>query len=251
MTDTLVVLPTYNEIDNLRGVVERILAATARADILVVDDNSPDGTGALADALAAEHGRVRVMHRVRKSGLGDAYRAGFTEGLHRGYDFLVEMDADGSHRPEQLPALIDGAENADVVLGSRWIAGGGAPNWSLRRSLLSRGGSIYARIALGLSIRDATGGFRVFRAGALQRLGYADVASQGYCFQIEMVWRAVAAGLRVKELPIQFAEREHGTSKMTLNIVTEAIARVTLWGITGLPNRVRRSVALSGRLSGS
>ena len=251
MNETVVVIPTYNEIDNLEGVVRRILAQPAGVDILIVDDNSPDGTGRLADALSVDDARVHVMHRTTKSGLGDAYRAGFAWGLANGYDRLVEMDGDGSHQPEYLPRLLAGTDIADVVLGSRWIAGGGAPNWSFRRSLLSRAGSLYARFALGLPLRDITGGYRVFTAEALRRLGYRRVASQGYCFQVEMAWRARAADLRILELPIEFAERESGTSKMTMGIVIEAVARVTLWGIAGLPGRVRRTVPLTGRLSDS
>ncbi|MCU1471542.1 MAG: glycosyltransferase [Glaciihabitans sp.] len=243
MDDVLVILPTYNEIDNLGPMVHRILGATHRADILVVDDNSPDGTGDLADALAEASDRIFVLHRTVKSGLGDAYRAGFAWGLERDYDLLVEMDADGSHQPEQLPDLLAGAERADVVLGSRWVDGGGAPNWAFRRALLSRAGSLYARIALGLPMRDLTGGYRVFRADALRALDYQSVEAQGYCFQIEMVMHAVRAGLRVVEVPIVFAERTSGVSKMSGNIVSEAILRVTIWGIIGMPDRVRRAIA--------
>jgi dolichol-phosphate mannosyltransferase len=251
MNRALVVIPTYNEVENLEDVVHRIVVSAPDVDILVVDDDSPDGTGALADALAEASPRLRVLHRAQKSGLGDAYRAGFAWGLARGYELLIEMDGDGSHRPEHLPELIAGAKTADVVLGSRWIAGGGAPNWSFRRTLLSRAGSLYARWALGLPLRDVTGGFRVFRAEALRRIDYSQVASQGYCFQVEMAWRAASAGLSIVELPIRFEERVFGASKMSLGIVAEAIARVTLWGITGLPKRVRRSVPLRGRLSDS
>jgi dolichol-phosphate mannosyltransferase len=248
MNDVLVVIPTYNEIDNLAGVVDRILRAVPRADILVVDDNSPDGTGRLADELAAASGRVRVIHRKVKSGLGDAYRAGFAWGLAHDYAFLVEMDGDGSHQPEQLPALVAAADRADVVLGSRWTPGGSAPNWALRRILLSRAGSFYARLALGLTPLDATGGYRVYAASALRTIDYATVESQGYCFQIEMLWRASEASLRIVEVPIQFAERASGVSKMSSAIVLEAVVRVTQWGAANLPNRVRRSLR---RRSGS
>lgn len=241
MNDVLVILPTYNEIDNLGSMVSRILDAVPGADILVVDDNSPDGTGRLADAIAEGSDRVAVLHRTAKSGLGDAYRAGFAWGIDREYALLVEMDADGSHQPEQLPRLLAAAERSDVVLGSRWVAGGGAPGWAFRRAILSRAGSLYARIALGLGVKDVTGGYRVFRRSALVAIDYESVEAQGYCFQIEMLWRVVRAGLTVSEVPITFVERAAGVSKMSGNIVTEAIARVTVWGILGLPERVRRA----------
>jgi dolichol-phosphate mannosyltransferase len=250
MNDALVIIPTYNELDNLEGVVDRVLMAAPGVDVLIVDDNSPDGTGELADDISETFHRVHVLHRTRKSGLGDAYRAGFAWGLARGYGALVEMDGDGSHRPEHLPELLEAAETADVVLGSRWVAGGGAPNWSFRRTLLSRLGSFYARTALRLPIRDVTGGYRVFSADALRRIDYAQVVSQGYCFQVEMAWRADAAGLTIVERPIRFEERESGVSKMSLRIVIEAVARVTLWTVTGLPTRVRRRVLLQEQLSG-
>jgi dolichol-phosphate mannosyltransferase len=237
----LVVIPTYNEIDNLAQLTRRTLSANADVDILVVDDNSPDGTGRLADELSQASDRISVLHRPGKSGIGNAYRAGFEWGLRAGYDFLVEMDGDGSHRPEQLPALLDGAHTADLVLGSRWVAGGGAPNWAIRRQLLSRAGSFYARVALALPFRDVTGGYRVFRASGLNALGYQTVEAQGYCFQIEMLWRARRAGLTIVEVPIDFAERLSGSSKMSLAIVVEAISRVTLWGLGDLPRRLGRS----------
>jgi dolichol-phosphate mannosyltransferase len=242
MDRVLVVIPTYNEIDNLAEITRRILSANDEVDILVVDDNSPDGTGRLADELSLADGRISVLHRPGKSGLGNAYRAGFSWGLRAGYEFLVEMDGDGSHRPEQLPALLEGARNADVVLGSRWVDGGGAPNWAIRRQLLSRAGSLYARVALALPFRDVTGGYRVFRASALNALGYQTVEAQGYCFQIEMLWRARQANLQIVEVPIDFAERLSGSSKMSLRIVIEAISRVTIWGVGDLPHRLRRPV---------
>jgi dolichol-phosphate mannosyltransferase len=240
MSDTLVIIPTYNEVDNLTAITDRVLAATDRADILIVDDNSPDGTGELADRLSVASARLHVLHRETKSGLGDAYRAGFAWGLERDYAVLVEMDGDGSHRPEQLPDLLAAIDATDVVVGSRWVTGGGAPNWALRRSLLSRAGSLYARIALGLPYRDVTGGYRAYRANALVALDYKAVRAQGYCFQIEMLWRASEAGLSIREIPIQFAERTAGVSKMNMSIVTEAIGRVTLWGIANLPSRIGR-----------
>jgi dolichol-phosphate mannosyltransferase len=237
----LVVIPTYNEIDNLAEIAQRVLAASDDVDILVVDDNSPDGTGRLADELAAANSHISVLHRPGKSGLGNAYRAGFDWGLRQGYEFLVEMDGDGSHRPEQLPALLEGIRDADVVIGSRWVAGGGAPIWAFRRRLLSRSGSLYARVALGLPFADITGGYRVFRAAALGAIDYNGVKAQGYCFQIEMLWRAQRAGLVIREVPINFAERLAGESKMDASIVVEAMARVTVWGVTNLP---RRAVSL-------
>jgi dolichol-phosphate mannosyltransferase len=242
MADILVIIPTYNEVENLEAITSRVLAATNRADILVVDDNSPDGTGDLADRLSANEPRISVLHRSQKSGIGDAYRAGFAWGLERDYSALVEMDGDGSHRPEQLPELIAAVDEVDVVVGSRWVDGGGAPNWDVRRSLLSRSGSLYARWALGLGYRDITGGFRVYRANALVALGFQTVRAQGYCFQIEMLWRASEAGLQIREVPIQFAERTAGESKMNLSIVVEAVSRVTLWGIAHLPRRLARLV---------
>jgi dolichol-phosphate mannosyltransferase len=248
-TTVLVIIPTYNEIDNLATITRRVLAATEDVDILVVDDNSPDGTGVLADALAAASDRIFVLHRPTKSGIGNAYRAGFGWGLRAGYDLLVEMDGDGSHRPEQLPSLLAAARDADVVLGSRWVAGGGAPNWALRRRLLSRAGSLYARVALGLPFRDITGGYRVFRARALTELGYQSVEAQGYCFQIEMLWRAREAGLRIVESPIEFAERLSGTSKMSTAIVIEAVTRVTIWAIGDLPRRISGTAELRRRNS--
>ncbi len=237
-TSTLVVIPTYNERENLPLMVARVLRNNPGVDILVVDDNSPDGTGAVASALASSHDRVHVLHRAGKEGLGAAYRAGFDWGLDAGFDRLVEMDADGSHRPEELPRLLAALDTADIVLGSRWTPGGAVENWPLRRRMLSRGGSLYARIALGLPVRDVTGGYRAFTADALRTIRYRSVTSQGYCFQIDMLWRAYKAGLRVSEVPITFVERVHGVSKMSSGIVREAIGRVTVWGLKGLPARV-------------
>lgn len=236
---TLVVVPTYNERENIAEIIARVLRSAPGVDVLVVDDNSPDGTGAMASALASGHDRINVLHRAGKEGLGAAYRAGFAWGLERGYERLVEMDADGSHQPEQLERLLSALDDADVVLGSRWVRGGSVVNWPLKRMLLSQGGSLYARIALGLPVRDITGGFRAFTADALREIGYQDVLSQGYCFQIDMLWKAYSAGLRISEVPITFVERVHGESKMSSGIVKEAILRVTLWGLQGLPARLR------------
>ena len=227
----LVVVPTYDERPNLEPVVARVRAAVPTADVLVVDDASPDGTGEIADRLAAEDGQVHVLHRVGKQGLGSAYLAGFGWGLERGYDVLVEMDADGSHQPEQLPDLLAALPDADLVLGSRWVPGGSVVNWPRSRELLSRGGNTYVRVALGLRLRDATGGFRAFRRETLDKLDLDAVASQGYCFQVDLARRAVSQGLRVVEVPIEFVEREHGVSKMSGSIVREALWRVTVWGL--------------------
>ena len=227
----LVVVPTYDERLNLEPVVARVRSAVPHADVLVVDDASPDGTGEVADRLAAEDGQVHVLHRVGKQGLGSAYLAGFGWGLQRGYDVLVEMDADGSHQPEQLPDLLAALADADLVLGSRWVPGGSVVNWPRSRELLSRGGNTYVRVALGLRLRDATGGFRAFRRETLDKLDLDAVASQGYCFQVDLARRAVSQGLRVVEVPIEFVEREHGVSKMSGAIVREALWRVTVWGL--------------------
>ena len=231
MTGTLVIIPTYNEIENLQPIVARVRAAVPAAHVLVVDDDSPDGTGALAEALAGADDAVRALHRAGKDGLGRAYLAGFAWGTARGYDFLVELDADGSHHPEALPEMLELAARHDVVLGSRWVAGGRVENWPLRRRLLSRGGNLYARLALGISVRDATGGFRVYRASALGRLDLDEVESHGYCFQLDLLWRALQAGLHVVEVPITFTERVHGESKMGGDIVRESLLKVTAWGL--------------------
>jgi dolichol-phosphate mannosyltransferase len=227
----LVIVPTYNEASNVRTTVERVRTAVPAADVLVVDDNSPDGTGQIADRLAELDEHVHVLHRPGKAGLGAAYVAGFRWGLDRDHDVLVEMDADGSHQPEELPRLLAALEGADLVLGSRYVPGGRVVNWSRHREMLSRGGNVYARLALGVPMRDATGGYRAFRADALRRLDLYDVASQGYCFQVDLVWRAVQSGLRVVEVPITFIERVEGTSKMSSAIVFEALVKVTGWGV--------------------
>jgi dolichol-phosphate mannosyltransferase len=243
---TLVIIPTYDERENVGSIVGRVRASVPDADVLIVDDNSPDGTGELADALAATDASVHVLHRTGKDGLGAAYRAGMQWALDAGYEVVVEMDADGSHQPEQLPRLLEAVRSpelptgADVVLGSRWVDGGGVVNWPARRRLISRGGSTYSRLALGLPIRDVTGGYRAFTADALRRLHFDRTESQGYCFQIDMTRRAYDAGLRIVEVPITFVERERGASKMGGGIVVEAMLRVTLWGLTGLPRRFRR-----------
>lgn len=249
---TLVIIPTYDERDNLEWIVLRVRESVADASVLVVDDNSPDGTGVLADALAASDEAVHVLHRVGKEGLGAAYRDGMRWGLGHGFDVIVEMDADGSHQPEQLPRLLERLAFADVVVGSRWVPGGGVVNWPIERKILSRGGSRYARFALGVPVRDVTGGYRAFTADALRRIDLDAVLSQGYCFQIDMIWHAAVAGLKIAEVPITFVERERGVSKMSGAIVAEAMLRVTGWAIMSLPERMRRAalahrIAVSGR----
>lgn len=226
----LVIIPTYNESESLPGVLERLRRAVPDAHILVADDNSPDGTGDLADALAAQDDHVHVLHRAGKEGLGKAYLAGFAWALERGYDVIVEMDADGSHRPEELPRLLAQIPHADVVLGSRWVPGGSVVNWPASRRVLSQGGSLYTRLALGIPTRDATGGYRAYRASALRSLDLDTVESNGYCFQIDLLWRALQRGLVVREVPITFVEREAGTSKMSGRIVREALVNVGRWG---------------------
>jgi dolichol-phosphate mannosyltransferase len=228
---TLVVIPTYNEIENLSIIVDRTLRAVPSVDVLVVDDSSPDGTGRLADDLSRTDARVHVLHRTSKDGLGAAYLAGFAWALERAYTAVVEMDADGSHQPEQLPRLLAALEWSDLVIGSRWVSGGSVENWPRRREILSRGGNAYARLMLGTDVRDATGGFRAFRAETLLRLGLDDVDSQGYCFQVDLARRTLQAGLTVTEVPIRFVERVRGTSKMSGAIVREAMWRVTVWGL--------------------
>lgn len=227
----LVIIPTYNEIENLPLILGRVRGAVPGADILIADDSSPDGTGDLADQIATTDSHLHVLHRPGKMGLGAAYLDGFAWGLSRSYDVLVEMDADGSHPPEQLPDLLERiASGADLVLGSRWVKGGTVVNWPRSRELLSRSANVYTRLVLGLRLGDATGGFRAFRSTALEKLELNEVISQGYCFQIDLALRAVRRGLRVDEVPITFVEREHGVSKMSRTIVLEALWRVTRWG---------------------
>jgi dolichol-phosphate mannosyltransferase len=243
----LVIVPTYNELENLERILDRLRAAVPVAHALVVDDASPDGTGQLADKLAAADPRVHVLHRPAKGGLGPAYIAGFRWGRERGFDVLVEMDADGSHAPEQLPRLLAALADADLVLGSRYVDGGRVADWPLHRLLLSRVGNRYTRWALRLPLSDATGGYRAARAELIGRLPFDDVASQGYCFQVDWAWRAVRSGARVSEVPITFTERAFGRSKMSGSIVREALVRVTVWGLQDrladwLPGRVRRPV---------
>ncbi|HVU71576.1 MAG TPA: polyprenol monophosphomannose synthase [Mycobacteriales bacterium] len=253
----LVCIPTYNESESLPGVVARLRSAVPEAHILVADDNSPDGTGKLADELAAADSAVHVLHRPGKQGLGNAYLAAFAWGLEQGYDVLVEMDADGSHQPEELPRLLAALEGgpdgpADLVLGSRYVPGGELQGWARSREALSRGGNAYVRIALGLPIKDATGGFRAYRRRVLETIDRSAVDSQGYCFQVDLAWRTWQAGFRVVEVPITFVERALGTSKMSQKIVTEALWQVTRWGVTrrGAAKRARERALTTGVPSG-
>ncbi|MGC0271506.1 polyprenol monophosphomannose synthase [Pseudactinotalea sp. Z1739] len=235
----VVVIPTYNERTSLPVTLSHLRQRVPGADVLVVDDASPDGTGAWAGAVAEQDPQVHVLHRAGKEGLGPAYLAGFAWALERGYDVLVEMDADGSHRAEDLPALLTAlTSGVDLVIGSRWIPGGAVQNWPAHRRWLSRSANRYAKAALGLGVRDATAGFRAYPADTLRGLDLAGVASQGYCFQIDLTWRVHRGGGLIVEVPITFVEREQGTSKMDRSIVVEALWRVTAWGvqarITGL-----------------
>jgi dolichol-phosphate mannosyltransferase len=243
----LVVVPTYNEAESLAAILERLRSSVPDAHALVVDDGSPDGTGDLADRLAALDPRVHVLHRTVKAGLGPAYVAGFRWAREHGYDVVVEMDADGSHAPEQLPDLLAALADADLVLGSRYVPGGSVADWPVHRLLLSRVGNVYTRWALRLPLSDATGGYRAARGELIDALPFDDVASQGYCFQVDWAWRAVRGGARVTEVPITFTERAYGRSKMSGSIVREALVRVTVWGLQDrladwLPGRVHRPV---------
>jgi dolichol-phosphate mannosyltransferase len=238
----VMVIPTYNEADNLGWVVGRLRAAQPSVDLLVVDDNSPDGTGVLADELAAADAAVHVLHRPSKAGLGAAYLAGFAWALDAGYDVVGEMDADGSHQPEQLHRLLEALPDADLVIGSRWIPGGSVVNWPLRREALSRGGNLYVRMLLGISIRDATAGFRVFRSSALEKIDLSTVESTGYVFQTDLVTRCLRAGLTVREVPIEFVERVRGDSKMSGAVASESLRRITSWGLRERRDQVRRAL---------
>ncbi|UCZ58470.1 polyprenol monophosphomannose synthase [Mycolicibacterium phocaicum] len=238
---TLVIIPTYNERENLPLIVGRVHAARPDVHVLVVDDDSPDGTGQLADELAlADPDRLHVMHRAGKGGLGAAYLAGFAWGLGRGYSVLVEMDADGSHAPEELYRLLDAVDNgADLAIGSRYVPGGAIRNWPHRRLVLSRTANTYARVLLGVKIHDITAGYRAYRHDVLEKIGLDDVDSKGYCFQIDLTWRAINAGFTVVEVPITFTERELGVSKMSGSNIREAMSQVAKWGIRGRLDRAR------------
>jgi dolichol-phosphate mannosyltransferase len=230
---TLVVIPTYNEAQSLASTVEGLLTEIAGVDVLVVDDNSKDGTAAISDSLGIRHARVSVLHRPAKQGLGPAYIDGFSYAFANGYEIVVEMDADGSHQASDLQRILLAISSADLVIGSRWISGGSVQNWPIARVLLSKYGNVYARLILGTDILDMTSGFRAYRASFLQKLISTTVSSQGYSFQVELAFRASKTGV-VKEVPITFVERAEGRSKMTLRIVFEALVKIQLWGIRRL-----------------
>ena len=235
-------MPTYNERQNLEPIVARVRDAVPDADLLVVDDNSPDGTGKIADELAESDSHIQVLHRTEKAGLGKAYIAGFSWALERGYDVIIEMDADGSHQPEHLPSLIGvlrapDRAGADLAIGSRWVRGGKVVNWPKSREVLSRGANFYIRMMLAMGVRDATAGFRAYRADTLRAISLDDVESTGYSFQVDLTVRVFHAGLKIVEIPITFVEREHGASKMSSNIILEAFWRVAQWGMS---SRLRR-----------
>ena len=230
----LVIVPTYNEAENVRTIAAAVLGALPDAHLLVVDDASPDGTGDLVRQLAAEDDRVQLLERSGKLGLGTAYVAGFRWGLERGYPLLVEMDADGSHPADRLPALVaavDGADDVLLAIGSRWVPGGSVVDWPLHREVLSRGANTYARFVLGIGVRDVTAGFRVYRADAIARMDLDSIDSKGYCFQVDMTLRVDDLGGRIVEVPIRFRDRVHGVSKMSRSIVLEAMLRTTQWGL--------------------
>jgi dolichol-phosphate mannosyltransferase len=236
----LVIIPTYDEADNLRPITERVRRSVPSVDILVADDNSPDGTGHIADELAASDNHIFVLHRPGKQGLGAAYVAGFGWAKDKGYDVVVEMDADGSHAPEELPKLLDTLREVDVVLGTRYVPGGSVHNWPLHRLALSRGGNLYIRMALGMPFKDATGGYRAYKMAVLDAIDVGSVASQGYSFQVELAWRAYRHGFRIAEVPITFTDRVRGASKISGNIFKEQLLRVTGWGL-----RARRDAVLA------
>lgn len=239
----LVVIPTFNEAESVVEVLDRVLAADPRVDVLVVDDGSPDGTAKLVAARSDGEPRIQLMERSGKQGLGAAYRAGFAWGLERGYDALVEMDADLSHRPADLPGLLQGAAGHDLTIGSRYVPGGAVSNWGKGRLALSRAGNFYARKILGFPLTDSTSGFRAFRREALEVLLAQDIRSEGYAFQVELAYRAWRAGLSILEVPIIFHEREHGRSKISRRIVIEALWRIAQWGFRDRLRSTRRGGA--------
>ena len=250
----LVIIPTFNERENLPRILDRVRAAVPEVSVLVVDDSSPDGTGAIADERAAADPKIAVLHRTEKNGLGPAYFAGFKWGLSNGFDVLVEMDADGSHAPEQLPRLLDALDHADLVIGSRYVRGGSVVNWPKRRLVLSRGANLYSRLALGVGIKDITAGYRAYRAEVIEAIPLKEVASHGYVFQVDLAWRTILGGFRVVEVPITFTEREIGVSKMSGSIVREALVKITLWGaahrwqqLKSLGARRKASPTVAGR----
>jgi dolichol-phosphate mannosyltransferase len=239
----LVVIPTYNEALTLPRILDRVRGHVPTADVLVVDDSSPDGTAQVASARAADDPAIHLLRRPGKGGLGAAYVAGFRWGMARGYEVFVEMDADGSHAPEQLPRLLAALGWADLVIGSRYVPGGAVVNWPGHRLVLSRGGNLYTRLAVRLPVVDATAGYRAYRRRTLEAIGLDQVESQGYCFQVDMTRRTVLAGMRIIEVPITFTERSVGESKMSSDIVREALWRVTQWGIRDRVDAARQVLA--------
>jgi dolichol-phosphate mannosyltransferase len=242
----VMVIPTFNEATNLELIVGRLRAAQPEIDVLVVDDNSPDGTGDIADRLAADDAQVQVLHRTAKGGLGAAYLHGFAVALEQGYDVIGEMDADGSHQPEQLHRLLTALHDADLVIGSRYVPGGSIVNWPRRRELLSRGGNLYVRLLLGMGVKDATAGFRLFRRHTLEKIDLASVTSTGYVFQTDMAHRTIVAGLRVVEVPIEFIERVRGDSKMSGQVASESLKKITAWGLRERREQMRRALHRRG-----
>jgi dolichol-phosphate mannosyltransferase len=238
----LVVIPTYNERENLGPILDRLHKVLPDVHVLVVDDGSPDGTGELADERAAANENIHVLHRTEKAGLGAAYIAGFRWGLTREYNTIVEMDADGSHAPEDLPRLLDAVGDADLAIGSRYVPGGAVVNWPLNRQVLSRGANLYSQLALGMRTRDITAGFRAYRRPVLEKLALDEVNSHGYCFQIDLTVRTADAGFEIVEVPITFTEREIGESKMSGSIIREAFLRVATWGVERRWQQLRRLV---------
>ena len=237
----VMVIPTYDESENIEWIVKRLRAAQPGVDVMIVDDNSPDGTGEIADRLASEDDAVSVVHRTDKAGLGAAYLHGFDVALRAGYDVIGEMDADGSHQPEQLERLIEALRTADLVIGSRYVPGGSVVNWPLRRLLLSRGGNFYVRLLLGIKVKDATAGYRLFRRTTLEAIDLGSVRSTGYVFQTDLAYRTVTRGLRLAEVPIEFIERERGDSKMSGQVAGESLKLITRWGLSERRDQIRRA----------
>ena len=236
----VMVVPTYNESENIEWIVGRLRVAQPGVDVMIVDDNSPDGTGAIADRLAAADVAVSVVHRTEKAGLGAAYLHGFDVALEAGYDVIGEMDADGSHQPEQLHHLLDALRTADLVIGSRYVPGGSVVNWPVQRLALSRGGNLYVRLLLGINVKDATAGYRLFRRTTLEKIDLGTVRSTGYVFQTDLAYRTLTQGLRLTEVPIEFIERERGDSKMSGQVARESLQLITRWGLAERRAQLRR-----------
>ena len=241
----VMVIPTYNESLNLAWIVGRLREAQPGVDVMVVDDNSPDGTGKIADELAAADPQITVVHRTEKAGLGAAYINGFRVALDAGYDVIGEMDADGSHQPEQLHLLLDSLRSADLVIGSRWVPGGSVVNWPKSREFLSRGGNLYVRLLLGIRVKDATAGYRLFRRTTLEAIDLGSVRSTGYVFQTDLAYRTVSRGMRLTEVPIEFIERERGDSKMSGAVASESLKRITRWGLSERRAQISRALRRS------